>query len=348
MSTWKDTLIAPDQSVEDAIKTIGVGAMRIALVIDPSGRLLGTVTDGDVRRAIINHVGLNQPVREIMNPSPKTVPTGTTREEILGLMHAHSLLQMPIVDDEFRVVGIETLQDIGHQPRSDNWVFLMAGGFGKRLRPLTNDMPKPMLPIGGKPVLETIVESFIAHGFHRFYIAVHYKGDTIKSYFGNGERWNATIRYLDETTPLGTGGALGLLPDCDGLPLVMMNGDLLTKVPFQDLLRFHEQQSAAATLCGRRYNYQVPFGVIDAEGHQVRGIVEKPVHSCFVNAGIYVLSPEVVAAVPKDEALDMPDLLQDLIDRGKKVCVFPIHEYWLDIGQIADFERATRDFPSEP
>jgi dTDP-glucose pyrophosphorylase len=348
MSNWKDSLISPEASVEDAIKAIGAGAMRIALVVDANRRLLGTVTDGDVRRAIIRHVALDHPVRDIMNATPKTVPVGTGRDELLGILHAHSLLQVPIVDDEFRVVGIETLQDIGHTPQFNNWVFLMAGGFGKRLRPLTYDVPKPMLPVGGKPVLETIVESFIAHGFHRFYIAVHYKGEAIKEHFGNGERWDATIRYIDETTPLGTAGALSLLPSCDGLPVLMMNGDLLTKVHFQDLLRFHEQQGAVATLCGRRYNYQVPFGVIDAEGHVVHGIVEKPVHTCFVNAGIYVISPEAIAAVPKGESLDMPDLLQDFVDSKQKVCVFPIHEYWLDIGQMSDFERAGREFPGEP
>ncbi len=347
MVNLKNLFLAPEKSIEDAIKTIDKGGMRVALVVASNVRLIGTVTDGDVRRAIIRHVGLDRPVSEIMNTSPETVPVGTPRDEMRAVMQTHSLLQLPIVDDAFRVVGIEMFQEIDSKPRADNWVFLMAGGFGKRLRPLTNDVPKPMLPISGKPILETIVESFVARGFHRFYIAVHYKADTIKAHFGNGEKWNATIRYIEETTPLGTAGALGMLPDCDGLPLLMMNGDLLTKVPFQDLLDYHGQLGAAATLCGRRYNYQVPFGVIDAEGHDVRGIVEKPVHTCFVNAGIYVLSPEVVAAVPKGEAINMPDLLQDLMDRGRKVCVFPIHEYWLDIGRTDDFERAAREFPGE-
>jgi len=341
MSDWKKLLIPPDASFEEAIRALDTGGMRIALVAGGDGRLLGTVTDGDVRRALLQHTPFSEPVSRIMNRTPRTVPIGTPREDVVAIMHAHSLLQVPIVDAGFRVVGLETLIEAGQ--RLDNWVFLVAGGFGKRLRPLTDDLPKPMLPVGGKPILETILDSFLRCGFHRFCIAIHYKAEVIKAHFGTGERWNATIRYIEEDEPLGTAGALSLLPDTGGLPVMVMNGDLLTRVNFRDLLRFHEQHGAAATMAGRHHHYQVPFGVIDAEGAQVRRVVEKPIQSWLVNAGIYVISAEVVRRIERGQPLDMPDLLDALVRRGEKVCFFPIHEYWLDIGQMSDFERAHRD-----
>jgi dTDP-glucose pyrophosphorylase len=344
MSDWQKLLISPEASIESAVQSISAGAMRIALVVDAEGRLLGTVTDGDVRRALLQRVALSEPVAQIMNATPKSVPLGTSRQDVVALMQAQSLLQVPIVDAERRVVGIETLLE-RQRPRLDNWVFLVAGGFGTRLRPLTDTLPKPMLEIGGRPVLEIILEGFIACGFHRFTIAVHYRGETIKRHFGNGERWNVTIRYVEEETPLGTAGALGLLPQTEDLPLIVMNGDLLTRLNFLDLLRYHEAQNATATVCARQHFYQIPYGVVEASGQTVRRIVEKPVQSCLVNAGIYVIDPAVIRAVTPGVPRDMPDLIQELVERNDKVCLFPIHEYWLDIGQVADFERALQDFP---
>ena len=345
MSNWKNLLIPPEASIEDAIRAIGAGAMRIALVVDRDGKLLATVTDGDVRRGLIDQLPVTAPVQRIMNAAPKTIPVGTPREQAVALMHVHSVLQLPVVDKGMRVVGLETLLESGIKPRQDNWVFLMAGGFGMRLRPLTDALPKPMLPVGGKPVLETIVESFLAYGFHRFCIAVHYKAETIKAHFGDGARWNATIRYVEEETPLGTAGALSLLPESGELPVLVMNGDLLTRVSFSDLLRFHDEQRADATLCGRRYSHQVPFGVIDVDGQRVRRIVEKPVQHSFVSAGIYVIGANVIRAMRRGQSRDMPELIQELIERNRKVCFFPIHEYWVDIGQVEDFERAHHEFP---
>ena len=214
---------------------------------------------------------------------------------------------MPILDPQARVVGIETLLE-GQKPRLDNWVFLVAGGFGARLRPLTDTLPKPMLQVAGRPVLEIILDGFLACGFHRFCIAVHYRGDTIKRHFGDGMRWNATIRYVEEEKPLGTAGSLGMLAETDGLPVIVMNGDLLTRLNFLDLLRYHESQHATATVCARQYAYQIPYGVVETEGSAVRRIVEKPVQSCLVNAGIYVIAPEVIRALPRGQPRDMPDL----------------------------------------
>ncbi|MDE2165857.1 MAG: nucleotidyltransferase family protein [Alphaproteobacteria bacterium] len=341
MSDLQDLLVAPNASIEDAIRGINAGAIGIVLVTNGSGKLLGTVTDGDVRRAIIRKVNMSEPVSRIMNSAPRVVHVGATRDEILAVMYAHRLLQIPIVDDAFRVVAVETLQGVGEHPRVDNWVLIMAGGYGTRLRPLTDTCPKPMLRVAGKPVLETILENFLSHGFHRFQIAVHYMADVIKNHFGDGSKWNATIRYVEEEKPLGTAGGLSLFKGDRKLPLVVMNADILTRMNFVDLIRFHDHEGAAATMCARGYDYQVPYGVIEAHEHVVRRIIEKPVQTFFVNAGIYVVSPNVVRLVPKGHSLDMPDLLQHLIDRGDKVALFPLHEYWLDIGQMADLDRAT-------
>ncbi|MEI7605821.1 MAG: nucleotidyltransferase family protein [Rhodospirillaceae bacterium] len=344
MSNWKVLSVSLDASIEDAIRAINEGAMQIALVLDPAGRLRGSVTDGDVRRALLQHVALTEPVKDIMNPAPTSVFQGTPRENVVALMNAHRLNQIPVVDCELRVVGIETLHENAAMPCFDNWVFLLAGGFGKRLRPLTNVVPKPMLPVGGKPVLEIIIEKFINQGFRRFYVAVHYMADKIKAHFGDGEKWGANIRYVEEELPLGTAGALALLPEGNDLPMIVMNGDLMTRVNFIDLLHFHKYHQAVATMCGHAHSYQVPFGVVEADGHEVRGIVEKPVYKHFVNAGIYIISPQIINKVPKGIPLDMPDLLQGLIDEDQKVCFFPLHEYWLDIGRIPDLERAKLEF----
>lgn len=344
MESWENLLIAPETSIADAIRVIDAGSARIVLVVDGARRLLGTVTDGDVRRGLIRQVSLGEPVARIMNPRPKTLCRGTEREQALALFRDNDLLQVPVVDEEGRLIGLESYRDLLAVPARDNWVFLMAGGFGKRLRPLTDDCPKPMLRLGDKPILETIVERFVAAGFRKFYVSVHYLAEQIKEHFGDGSRLGITIRYVEEDEPLGTAGALGLLPEIGGLPLIMMNGDLLTHLDFGSLLARHEERGGDMTVCVREYDYQVPFGVIQMQGEQVLDIVEKPVHSFFVNAGIYVLSPAAAASVRPGERRDMPDLIRERIARGNRVDIFPIHEYWLDIGRLDDFERAQTEF----
>lgn len=344
MVNWKNLLIGPDASIEDAIQTIDQGGARIALVVDADGKLLGTVTDGDVRRAIIGHKSLTENIRGVMNSSPRTATRSLDRQKIVALMNQHHVLQIPVVDADRRVVGIEMLDAAMSEQRHDNWVLLLAGGFGTRLRPLTDTCPKPMLAVGGKPILQSIIESFISLGFHRFYVSVHYMPEIIKNHFGSGENWNVTIRYIDEEKPLGTAGSLSLMDDVGDLPVIVMNGDLLSRVNYLDLLKFHKEHDAAATVCSREFSYQVPFGVVKFEGYDVREIVEKPVQKCFVSAGIYVVEPDVIAGMQRGRHLDMPDLLQDLINRKRGVCTFPIHEYWLDIGRFSDYERANRDY----
>lgn len=344
---WKDIVIAPTIRLRDALSVIDVGALRLAMVLDESGVLLGTLSDGDVRRALIHGVSLDEPVSRAMNRHPRTVHVSTDRDEVFALMDKHDLLVIPVVDDHGRLAGLHSHKELLHSVRKDNWVFLMAGGYGTRLRPLTDHCPKPMLKVGAKPLLQVIMENCLAAGFHKFYISVHYMAETIKGYFGDGSRWNAVIRYIEEDAPLGTAGALGLLPCVEDQPLLMMNGDVLTKVDTGQILRFHEEHGSDLTMCVREYDFTVPYGVVETSGLRVTAITEKPVHRFFVNAGIYVLSPQVVAEVGKGTKLDMPDLAKGLIEQGRDVSVFPIHEYWLDIGRPDDFVRAQDEMGSK-
>ncbi|RBI69742.1 alcohol dehydrogenase [Vreelandella sulfidaeris] len=341
MKHWEAAVVAPGTSLEQAIQVLDKAALRIVLVIDAEGQLLGTLTDGDVRRALIRHQSLAVAVEEVMNPRPQTATREWSKERMLSTMEELQLLQLPILDVQGRVIGLESLHDLLNKPRHDNPVFLMAGGFGKRLRPLTNDCPKPMLKVGDKPILELILNNFIQAGFHRFFISTHYMPELIRSYFGDGRQWGVSIRYIHEEEPLGTGGALGLLPhDEIDKPMFMMNGDLLTSLNVLSLLDFHREHPGSATMCVREYDYQVPYGVIESEGHCIRSIVEKPTQRFFINAGIYLLEPALVRSVAPGTRIDMPTLLESEIAENRAVNMFPIHEYWLDIGRMDDFDRA--------
>lgn len=344
MKNWETLLISPETTISKAIEVLDRGAQRIALVVDAQNRLKGTVTDGDIRRALIKHLSLELPVQEMMCKTPKKADADWSKELIQATMEKYKLLQLPIVAEDGRVVGLETLHDILRKRHRDNLVFLIAGGFGTRLHPLTQDCPKPLLKVGNKPILELILERFIEAGFHRFFISTHFMPEMISQYFGDGSRWGVSIRYVHEEYPLGTGGPLGLLPHAEiDKPLLMMNGDLLTSLNFQNLLDFHQEHQGIATVCVREYEHRIPFGVLNFQGHQVTSIVEKPLHRSFINAGIYLLSPEFARSVLPGVHIDMPDLLQHHIDKGKQVNMFPIHEYWLDIGRIDDFKRAQED-----
>lgn len=341
---WHSVVVTPEASGEDALQVLDQGGLRIALVADDKGFLKGVVTDGDIRRALLRRADFHAPVTSIMNPTPTVAWLGTPRNALKSMMEQRSMLHIPLLDDAGRLAGLETLSNLMQAGRKDNWVFLMAGGLGSRLRPLTDDCPKPMLPVAGKPILETILENFVAAGFHRFYISVHYLAEQIKKHFGDGSRWGVTIHYIEEETPLGTGGALALLPDIADKPVLMMNGDVLTRLDFNALLDFHESQNAALTLCVREYEMRVPFGVVAGQDTVVRGIEEKPYHKFFVNAGVYVVSPQVVAQTQPPHRLDMPDLINDLLASERKVSMFPVHEYWLDVGRPDDFNRAQSEY----
>lgn len=342
--SWKKILIKPESTVLDALKIIDNEALRIALVINDEQQLLGVVTDGDIRRGILNNLPLETPVIDIMSCSPITASVNTPKEQLVKLMENKCILAIPLMEDN-KVVGLETLHQLFEEKTYHNPVFIMAGGFGTRLRPLTDTCPKPMLKIGNKPILETVIRSFIKAGFVNFYISTHYMPEQIQQHFGDGAELGVTIRYIHEDSPLGTGGALGLLPNDlpQDLPLIMMNGDVLTKVDFERLLDFHIENQADATMCVREYDYQIPYGVINGEGNKITSMVEKPIQRFFVNAGIYVVSPRVIQSVPENHHIDMPTLLELHMNERDNILMFPIHEYWLDIGRMDDFNRAQAD-----
>lgn len=340
---WRKILINPEQPIRDVLELIDSESLRIALVVDDNLRLLGVVTDGDIRRGLLRNCTLASSVIEVMNTNPFTANLGTARKELIKIMEKENLLAIPLLDDGI-VSGLETVQRVGAFSKYQNPVFLMAGGFGTRLKPLTDNCPKPMLMVGDKPILEIMLNRFIDAGFVNFYISTHYLPEMIREHFGDGARWNINISYVHEETPLGTGGALGLLPaDIPDIPLILVNGDVLTNVDFERVLDFHNKQNAAATICVRDYEYQVPFGVINGVGNKIISMVEKPVQRFFVNAGMYVVSPQIQRSVSMNTRVDMPTLLEEFIAKQQNVLMFPIHEYWLDIGRIDDYRRAQTD-----
>jgi len=327
--------------MQEAIEVLNNESLRIVLVVDDEQKLVGTVTDGDIRRALLRHLTLEAVLSEFMFTQPTVASVTDDHNQILLKMQEFDLLQIPIVDEFGKVGGLETLQHLHEKKQYDNPVVLMAGGFGRRLRPLTEHTPKSMLNVGSKPILETILDQFIGAGFYRFFISTHYKAQHLQKHFGDGSDWGVSIEYIHEDEPLGTAGALGLLPkNIPGLPVLLMNGDLLTKVDFQELLSFHVEHGGEATMCVREYVFQVPYGVIQAEEHRITSIVEKPVHKYFINAGIYVLNPSILNTIDGKSYLDMPHLLIENINGNKQVNMFPLHEYWLDIGQMKQYEQA--------
>lgn len=343
MKDWKTIAVPSQTSMREVLAVIDRGGMQIALVVDDGCHLLGTVTDGDVRRALLRGEGLDTPAKDLMNANPVTGLVDEDETLWQRAMQRHTLRHLPLLDAKGCMVGLARYEP-PQEPQRENLVVLMAGGLGTRLRPLTNDRPKPLLKIGSKPILETIIENFAAHGFYRFYLCINYMGDMIRDHFGDGRQWAVDIRYIEENTRLGTAGALSLLPERPQHPFFVMNGDVLTKVDFVRLLDFHQRQGSAATMCVREYHHQIPYGVIQLEGHRVRNIVEKPIQRYHVNAGIYVLNPDLLERIPGGRYFDMPTLFDSLIRDDHAVGSFPLRDYWIDIGQMEQFEQAGSDF----
>ena len=333
--------VKPDDNLEKTIEVLQTGNERIALVIDKQSKLLGTITDGDIRRSLIKHKSMSTPASEIMNHNPKTAGVNDQRDHILGLMKKADILHVPILDNNGCLVGLETLQHVIQQGKLDNPVFLMAGGYGKRLMPLTEGTPKPLLKVGSKPIIESIIDQFILSGFRNFYISTHYKSEMIKDYFNDGAKWNISIKYIEEKEPLGTAGSLSFLPDnFSDLPMIVMNADVITKLNFATLLKNHNHSNAEATMCVVEYDFEVPYGVIEIQDSQVQDIIEKPIHKFFINAGIYVLNQELIKSISQAGYLDMPDLLRQRINVGSNINMFPLYEHWADIGRFADLQKA--------
>ncbi len=335
--------LRPGDSIKQAVAAMNGVRPQCGLVLDEQRRLVGTLTDGDVRRGILAGVQLDEPVERIMFRTPTTAPRDLPLEQARVLMRARQVKFLPLLAPDRTLAGLAVLEAFAGPHAEENLVVLMAGGLGQRLRPLTDDCPKPMLRIGSKPILEIILESFAAQGFHRFAVSVNYKSEMVESYFGNGDKWDVAIEYIHEPRRMGTAGALSLLSRRPEAPFLVMNGDVLTTVRFRQLLDLHQERHAVATMCVRNYDVEVPFGVVEMEDGRLTRMVEKPRTQHFINAGIYVLSPEMLDHIPADRPSDMPDVLNAMARSGRTVAVFPIQEYWLDIGRHTDLERARNE-----
>jgi dTDP-glucose pyrophosphorylase len=336
-------LVGADTPMLTAVERLDAVRRKLLVVVDDEGRLLGTVSDGDIRRGLLRRLPMDTAIREVMNADPVSLKVGGAERTALRRLAERGVTLAPLVDARGRVVGLYP-DALAVSAARDNLVVIMAGGRGARLAPLTQSCPKPMLKVAGRPLLQTIIERLQAQGFGRFRLAVNYLAEVIEDHFGDGSAMGAEIRYLREDHPRGTAGALSLLDEPLDAPLLVMNGDVLTRVAFGDLIDFHLEHDAQATLCVREHNFQSPHGVAETEGPRLLSLREKPTFRWLANAGIYCLDPGVLDRMPTEGSFDMPELLTALVADGATVGAFPIHEYWLDIGRPPDFELAQSDF----
>jgi dTDP-glucose pyrophosphorylase len=337
---WRMALLPVDSTLQQAIRCLDASSLQIAIVTSPDGRMVGTVTDGDIRRGLLRGLELGSPVEGIIHREPLVVPPQWGRDMVLQLMQANKVRQLPVVDDQHRVVGLHTWDDLLTPAQRPNTMVVMAGGRGIRLLPHTEHCPKPLLAVGGKPMLEHIIERAKAEGFHHFVLAIHYLGHMIEDHFGNGAKWGVDITYLREQAPLGTAGALSLLQRRPTSALLVTNGDVLTDIRYGELLDFHSRNGAAATMSVRLHEWQHPFGVVKTKGVDIIGFEEKPIARSHINAGIYVLEPQVLDLLGQGEHCDMPTLFERLQQKAGRAIVYPMHEPWLDVGRPDDLKTA--------
>ena len=321
MKSYQNILLTPTSTIKEALKIIDSGAMKLAIVIDEDEKLIGTLTDGDIRRGLLGDLTLNDSIETIIYKTPTVCNIEDTKEKILEVAIAKKLYQIPIVDNDGKLIGIEEVDELLKAKYKSNKVVLMVGGLGTRLYPLTKNTPKPMLILG-----------------------VSYKSEIIENYFGDGSNFGVSIKYIHEEKRMGTAGALSLIRDELNEPFFVMNGDLLTNINFEHMMDYHIQNSSTATMGVREYDFQIPYGVVHVDGINIKSIEEKPVHNFYVSGGVYVLNPDSLRYIPQNEYFDMPTLFENIIANGKKSISFPIREYWLDIGRIEEFEKANNEY----
>jgi len=338
--SWRKTLLPTDATLKHAIRSLNDSALQIVVIVAEDDTLIGTITDGDIRRGLLRGLELSSSVEAVVNRAPLVAPLEVSRSTALQLMQANRLHQLPIVNAQQQVVGLHVWDEIVQpQPRA-NLMVIMAGGKGTRLRPITENCPKPLLPVAGKPMLEHIIERAHAGGFSRFVLAVHYLGHQIEEFCGDGSRWHVNISYLREESPLGTAGAIALLKPAPQEPFLVTNGDVLTDIHYDELLDFHLRHGAAATMAIRPHEWQHPLGVVHTSGVDIVGFEEKPIVRSNINAGIYVLAPVALEHLNAGEHCDMPTLFTRLREHGQRTIVYPIHEAWIDIGRPEDYVEA--------
>ena len=335
-SIWRQAVLPLDSTIQQAIANLDQVGIKIVLIVNEAGALLGTISDGDIRRGLLKGLDLSSPIASIVHHNAFVVPPHMGREMVMQLMTANKIHQVPVVDENHHIVGVHLWDEITAPLLRPNIMVIMAGGMGKRLRPYTENCPKPMLPVAGKPMLEHIIERAKLQGFNHFVLAIHYLGHMIEEHFGNGNRLGIQINYLKEKSPLGTAGALALLNPLPDAPFVVANGDVVTDIRYGQLLDFHIKHTAAATMAVRVHEWQNPFGVVQTNGVEIIGFEEKPIAKSHINAGVYALNPMIMSELSKDERCDMPTLFQRLHEKQIRTVAYPIHEHWLDVGRQDD------------
>ena len=337
---WPRATLPLDSNIEQAVNVLNEAALRIVLIMDATGVLIGTISDGDIRRGLLKGLNLTSPITSIIHHNTLVVPPELSRDMVIQLMTSNKIQQIPIVDEEMHVIGLHLWDELSIPPTRSNFMVIMAGGKGTRLHPQTEDCPKPLLQVAGKPILEHVINRAKAEGFTHFVLAIYHLGHMIEEYFGNGEHLGVKIEYLREETPLGTAGALSLLNPLPESAFVVTNGDVITDIRYGELLDFHHQNNAVATMAIAVQEFQNPFGVVRTEGIEIIGYEEKPISRSYINAGVYVIEPSVLNLLIKSEPCDMPMLFELLHVKAARVIAYPIHEHWLDVGRPEDFSSA--------
>ena len=338
--SWQDTLLPLGSTIQKAIQSLEASGLKIVLAISEGNKLAGTLTDGDLRRAFLNGHKLDDSIGDVINRSPLVVPPEMSRDLVLQMMHVNKLHQFPIVDQDGEVVGLHAWDSMIAPNSIENIMLIMAGGKGTRLRPYTEKCPKPMLEVGGKPMLQHIIEKATADGLKYFIISLNYLGHIIEEYFGDGREYGVHIEYIREDSPLGTAGCLSLLSVKPELPIVVTNGDVMTDIRYDEFIAFHNRHEASATMAVRNHEIQNQFGVVRIKGIDIEGFDEKPVYSSHVNAGIYVLDPGVLEHLEHQQHCDMPTLFDRVKRSSGRTIVYPMHEPWLDVGRPEDLVDA--------
>ena len=339
----KNIKITKDATIKKALKVIENGDIKIALVVDEKDKLIGTLTDGDIRRGFLKGHNIDSSISSIINKKPLVAKKTDKREKLLSNGLSKKIYQIPIVDSKGKVTEIYIIEELLKSKIKLNKVVIMAGGKGIRLRPLTKNTPKPMLKVGGKPILQTIIKTFSDCGYKDLIICVNYKSHIIENYFGNGNKFGVNIEYIKEKKMMGTAGALSLIKKKLTEPFFIINGDLLTTLDFEKMLDFHIKHNSIATMGIKKYTINSPYGEVNLIDENISSINEKPSHKFFANAGIYILNPECVDLIPK-KFYDMPSLFKKIILTKKKTISFPLEEYWKDIGRLNDYEVANKEF----
>jgi dTDP-glucose pyrophosphorylase len=338
--SWKSAILPIQSSIKDVAQNLELSGMKIVLVLDESSSFLGTVSDGDLRRGLINGLDFTTSISKIMNKDSITVGPGMHKDKVLEIMHQHSIFQIPILNDQMKVIGLHSIENLLIPSVKKNLFIVMAGGKGTRLLPYTQNYPKPMLNVRGKPILETIIEKAKAEGFVEFIFVIQHLGEIIEDYFGDGKNFGVSINYIKEKSPLGTLGGLSLLNSLPEAPFVLTNGDVITNVKYAELLDFHLSNTGEATIALRKQSEKNAYGVVKTNGIKVVGIEEKPVTDKFINAGVYVLNPSLLKLLTYGQKIDMTDLFELMLNNHKPINGYPIYENWLDVGNPTDLLKA--------